>query len=500
MDQQKKVDEFKAYLEKIVMLGNALGLMHWDAQTGASKGGTESRAKRMGYFSGEIFALETSDEMKGFIEALDPIRDSLDENTRAMLRICKKQYDSFAKVPVELYAEYSKHCVEAEAVWEEAREKKDFGLFAPYLQKTLELTKEMIKYRNNGVVDYNVLLEDYEPGFTTEILDQFFQKLKTAIVPLVAQIKASGKKIDLSFTSKAVPIEKQRELSLWLADKIGYDFNRGMLGESAHPFSTAFGRDDSRITTKYHENDFLSAFFSVMHECGHAIYEQNKRDDIADTLLDTGISMGVHESQSRFYENIIGRSLQFWAHIADNIKSFLPEDFQHITAEMFYEAAAHADTSFIRIEADELTYPLHIMVRYEMEKLMFSEDVDVMDLPGLWNQKMEEYLGVTPPDDAKGILQDIHWADGLIGYFPSYAIGSALSAQLLHYMQEEFDVYADIRKGDISNIAAWLKKHIHQYGSVYEPGELIQNIKGEGFNPQYYTEYIRDKFSKLYGL
>jgi len=438
--------------------------------------------------------------MKGYLVALEPEKANLDDITKAMLRIAKKSYDQGVQVPMEKVREFSELRSKAEVVWEDAKNNNDFNAFAPYLEKLIAAKKELLKYRGVNKPLYDLLLDDYEEGLTMEVCDEFFGKLKAGIVPLLKKVMQSEKVIDTSFKNIPVPVETQRKISTFLAEKIGYDLNCGMIRESAHPFCSSRGRDDVRITTTYHENDFLNSVYSVLHECGHAIYEQNKKDEIANTVLDDGISMGIHESQSRFYENVIGRSKEFWEFICDDLKEFLPAEFANVTPHMFYEAVNVAKPSLIRIEADELTYCLHIMLRYEIEKMMFTEGVDVCDLPRIWNEKVEEYLGITPPNDTRGVLQDIHWSNALMGYFPSYAIGSAYAAQWLAYIEKEMDVRALIKQGDFATITAWLKKHIHAHGSIYTPADLVNKIAGEPLNADYYIDYLNKKFSAVYGL
>ncbi|MCL2616970.1 MAG: carboxypeptidase M32, partial [Defluviitaleaceae bacterium] len=419
MNLEATIANFKEYLDKINMLHGALSIMHFDASTGAPRGGADARAKRMGFLAAEVFAMQISDKMKGYLDVLGKNLASLDEVTLAMYRVSKRNYDKNASIPVEKMRKLSELTSKAEVVWEDAKHANDFNAFAPYLRDIIAMRKDLLAYRESTAHPYDPLLDDFEEGLTTKICDEFFGKLRASIVPLLQRVTASPNKPDTSLRGIPVRLPKQREISTMIARKIGYDLHRGMIRETEHPFCSSSGRDDVRITTHYYESAFLSSFYSVIHECGHAIYEQNKRDDIANTVLDDGISSGIHESQSRFYENVVGRSLPFWEHICEELKTYLPEEFAGITPTMFYEAVNEAKPSLIRVEADELTYCLHVMLRYEIEKMMFSSDVDVYDLPRIWNEKMQEYLGITPPDDTRGILQDVHWSAGLMGYFPT---------------------------------------------------------------------------------
>ncbi|MDR2650060.1 MAG: carboxypeptidase M32 [Clostridiales bacterium] len=501
MNISQTVLDFKAYVERVNAIRQALYLFSWDMAVGAPKGGTASRAKYVGILSAEEFSMRVSDEMKGFLDALDPCGESLDESTKAMLRICRRDYYTYKKIPVEEMREYSELLPKAQSIWEKARAENDFAAFAPVLDRIIRFQKKFVEYRGYDGHPYNTLLDDYELGMTVETLDAFFKKLKEAIVPLLKRISALDRqKNNAGFIHRHVPIERQQAIARLLMKTIGFDLNRGMLLESAHPFTTNLGKNDVRITTRYHENAFLSSFYSVLHECGHAIYEQNKMDEIADTILDTGVSMGVHESQSRFYENIIGRSEAFWAYIHYGLMEILGDTFKDMSARKLYEAANIAKPSLIRIEADELTYCLHIMVRYEIEKQLFSGDFDVNKLPGVWNAKMKEYLGIEPLTDSEGILQDIHWSDGSFGYFPSYALGNAYAAQIFHVMRRDIPFESCVRTGDFKRIQEWLTETIHRFGSLTTPSDLIENLSGEALNPDYYIEYLTEKFTALYEL
>jgi len=493
--------DFRAHLNRLRMYRLALSTVSYDAHTIAPKGAVAMRAKRDGFFAAEMYAMTTGEKAKGLLEAMAPHADKLDPIAAAEYRLAKKTYDNSTKIPADMVRKFSELRSKAYAVWEQARKDNDFASFAPYLKDIIEMRKQMTEYRR---VDdkplYDVMLDDYEEGMAMEIYDEYFTKLRAAIVPLLKGVMASPKKIDKAFAYAPVSIDEQRKLSDFVAAEIGYDINRGHIGETAHPFCNGIHRDDVRITTRYDENDFLSSFYSIMHECGHAIYEQNMGDDIAESIVASGVSSGIHESQSRFYENIIGRSEAFWDYLTDGLKKYLPASYQNITARQFYEAANEAKPSLIRVEADELTYSLHCLIRYEIERMIFMDGVDVNDLPAIWNAKYQEYLGVTPPDDANGVLQDVHWSGGMFGYFPTYSIGSAYASQFAAYMRREMDVDGLIRSGNFAEITKWLKDKIHQHGSVLTPKQLVEKIAGEGLNADYYVEYLNKKFGELYQL
>lgn len=502
MSLDNTIENFKAYLERKNAFSRAGGLYGWDMQTAnPPAAGMPYRAKTMAILAEEEFKMSISEEMKSYLTELEAHFDSLSDDVKAMHRICKKQYYDNINIPAEEARAFEELKVKGYEVWRNAKINNDFKSFSPYLKQLVDYQKKFVAYRDDSVNTDNIyhaydsLLADYEPGLTCKDLDVFFAKIREAIVPLLKDVVASGNVIDTSFLNRPVSLEKQKRIARLIMDTLGFDFDKGLLAETEHPFCGAIAHNDVRITTHYYENNFLSSLFSVAHESGHAIYDQNVSEAYADTVVDNGTSFGIHESQSRFFENVICRSLEFWQYIYDDIMEILGDDFKDITAEQFYRAANVAQPSLIRIEADELTYSLHIMIRYEVEKLLFSGDIDVNDLPALWNEKMKEYLGIEPADDKTGILQDVHWSYSSFGYFPSYSVGSAYAAQLLAYMEKDMDVYGNIRNGNIAAIKSWLTDKIHKYGALYEPEQLISMINGEKLNADYYVAYLRKKFS-----
>ena len=499
MDVQQKLQEFKSYLRKIGYLGNALALADWDMRVYMPKKAVDSRSDMITYLSGEIYKLETSDQMKEYLEYFEAL-DDLDIVTKAMVKNCRKNYNQTKKIPEERYTEFVKVASKSGMAWEDAKEKSDFSIFLPYLEKVVEFKKEFVGYWGYEGDRYNTLLDFYEPSITVEKLDEVFGELKEGIVKILEKIKKSNVEVKSDFFNKSFPKEQQDEFSTMLLKKIGYDFDAGRLDESVHPFTTDFGNKDVRITTHYYENEFRSAVFSSLHEGGHGIYEQDIPDELEGTLLDGGASMGIHESQSRFYENIIGRSKEFW-------KFFYPEaqrrfnQFDGISLENFYKGINEVKPSLIRIEADELTYSLHVIIRYEIEKELINGRVEVKDLPSLWNAKYKEYLGVEPTKDAEGVLQDVHWSDGSFGYFPSYALGNLYGAQFLNKMLKDVpDLYERIEAGDFSAMHQWLVENIHKHGAVYAPAELIKMVTGEELKAAYFIDYLYNKYSEIYNF
>ncbi|CAH2715580.1 Carboxypeptidase 1 [Neobacillus rhizosphaerae] len=499
MNEAQVEKEFLEYVKKMSAYNEALGLVYWDLRTGAPKQGVDQRSEVIGMLSSEVFKMSTSEEMAAYIANLS--KQELPETTRKILEECKKEYDRNKKIPAEEYKEFVILQSRAENVWEEAKEKADFALFSPYLEKLVAMTKQFVSYWGYEENKYNVLLDMYEPGMTIEVLDGVFDKLKDKIIPLVKKIADSDNKPKTDFLFEAFTKEKQRDFSLEILAKMGYNFNAGRLDETVHPFAIGLNPGDVRVTTKYDENDFRTAVFGTIHEGGHALYEQNIAKDLIGTPLCTGTSTGIHESQSLFYENIVGRSLPFWKNNYGLLKTFANGQFDQVDIMDFYRAINESKPSFIRIEADELTYPLHVIIRYEIEKGLFNDEIEVADLPTIWNDMYEQYLGIRPENDAQGVLQDVHWAGGSFGYFPSYVLGYMYAAQFKHKMIEDIPNFDQLLvEGNLLPIKEWLTKNIHQYGKMKKPLELLKDITGEGLNAKYLIDYLYEKYGEVYQL
>jgi len=482
--------------EAIRALNLAGALMHWDAATlGVPEKSLSARGAAMGFLSGEGFRRFVAPDTLEAIETLESVSNELDELESAMVRELGKEYRKLKAVPPDEFEKFSALVTEAESVWEKAREKRDYEMIQPYYEKIFDYQRRLCDWYGYEKHPYDALLDDYEKGATVEILDGFFNPLREKIVPLLKEIVKTGKQpkeIKGTFN-----ISKQRELMPWLAEFTGFDLTRGKVGEVAHPFCTTISRNDVRITTKYHEDSLVSALYSTIHECGHAIYEQNMREDMERYGLADSASNGMHESQSRLYENMICRSREFAGLILPKLREKF-DFFADWDEEMLYRAINIARPSLIRIEADELTYSLHVMVRYELEKALITGDIKVADLPGLWSDKYEEIIGIRPANLAEGVLQDTHWGIGAVGYFPSYSVGTAFGAQMMHKMRQSIDISAAITNGDISPVTTWLKTNVHEKGALLLPDDLLKHATGETFNPNYYADYLSEKFTDLY--
>lgn len=500
---QQIESDFLELVKKMTSYNEAIGLMYWDLRTGAPRNGVEQRSEVIGMLSSEVFAMSTSTEMGTYLKELseESVQDKLNEVTKKMVEECQKEYDRNKKIPANEFREYVILQSKAESIWEEAKEKSDFALFRPYLEKLVETTKRFIGYWGYEGNKYNTLLDMYEPGVTVDVIDKVFSELREKIVPLVKSIAESTQKPETSFLSHEFPKQKQRELSLAILKQMGYDFQSGRLDETVHPFATGLNPGDVRVTTNYDEQDFRTAVFGTIHEGGHALYEQNISKELIGTNLCTGTSMGIHESQSLFYENFVGRNLSFWKNNYDLLKQYANGQFDNVKVEDYYKAINESKPSLIRIEADELTYPLHVMVRYEIEKGLFNDEIEVKDLPDIWNSKYEEYLGIRPETDAKGVLQDVHWAGGSFGYFPSYALGYMYAAQLKNAMLKELPNFDTLlEEGNLTPIKEWLTKNVHQYGKLKKPLEILKDVTGEGLNAEHLVKYLEEKYSAIYNL
>jgi len=478
---------------------HAMGVLYLDATTAAPSDSWEGRGKTMEVLSELVYALETDPEIDSWLSCLEANVQELNPVQRRKVEVLRKSYDQTHRIPAEEYISYSVLLNEAQNVWHKAKAEDDFSTFAPVLEKIVEYNRRFAGYYNPKLPVYDALLNEYEEGLTTEMLDAFFAELRQTIVPLIGKIR-KAEQIDDSFLYRSYPIQKQRELSDYLMDVLGMDRSHSAIAETEHPYTTNFSNKDVRITTHYYESNLVSSIFSVIHEGGHALYELGAEDQYNYSVLSGGVSMGIHESQSRFYENIIGRSEAFANAIFPKLKELFPEQLADIEAKDFYRAINKAESGLIRIEADELTYCLHIMVRYEIEKQLMDGRLEVKDVPGRWKQLYQEYLGVSVPNDRDGCLQDSHWSGGSIGYFPSYALGSAYGPQLLHEMGKDLgDIWSDVARGDLSRITDWLREKIHRHASFRKPTELFESVCGK-FDAKYYTDYLTEKYTKLYNL
>ncbi len=493
------LEVFDDMREKAVAIGHAMGVIYLDSVTCAPANTAAFRARTLGTMSGIEYDITTDPRARAAIAWLVEHQDELDDRRRREVTEYDRANRFISSIPKDEYAAYSELIANAEAVWHKAKQENDFASFAPYLEQIFDCNRRFAGYYCPEKPAYDVLLDRYERGLTMEKADEFFSSLRAEIVPLLAKVMAAPQ-VDDSFLNACYPVDKQRELSDYLMEVMGMDRSHCGIAESEHPFTINFGSDDVRITTHYHEDNVASSMYSVIHEGGHALYELGVGKEYERTFLSGGVSMGIHESQSRLFENLIGRSEEFISLVFPKLKELFPVQLDGVDAHAFYKAVNKVEPSLIRTEADELTYALHVLVRYELEKALIAGELAVKDLPAAWNARYKEYLGVDVPDDTRGVLQDSHWSGGSVGYFPSYALGSAYGAQMIASLRRDVDVSAAVAGGDLSPVVNWLGERIYRHGCMYDPAWLIENCCGTDFDPSFFVNYLTEKFSAIYNL
>lgn len=498
MEIKEALQQLDLLQKKMYAFNTASSAIYLDSLTAAPRDTAEGRGVAMGILAGESQKLLANPETGELLEFLSGKKEDLDHVQQRQVEELLRSYRKLSAIPEDEYMEYAMLANEGSSLWHRAKEENNFELFRPVLEKLVVFSRKFAGYYDASKKPYDALLNEYERGTDMEQLDRFFGVLRERLVPLIHDI-GQAPQIDDSFLHRHYPVEAQRRFSDYLMEVLELDRTHCTIGETEHPFTLEFNNKDVRITTNYKENNVADSMYSVIHEGGHAKYELGIRDELQYTCLTGGVSMGVHESQSRFYENIIGRSLPFIRMIFPKMQEFFPEQLSDVTAEQMYRAVNRVEPSLIRTESDELTYSLHIMIRYEIEKQLIGGTLEVRDIPEEWNRLYREYLGVDVPDDKHGCLQDCHWSDGSFGYFPSYALGNAYGAQMLRNMEKETDVWGQVGKGDLSGVSEWLREHIHQYGRLMEPAEIVKQACGE-LDPTVYTDYLTEKYTKLYGL
>lgn len=499
---QKKLEQFKQMLMEITDLGHAEAVLGWDQQVYMPRGGGEDRGNILETIASLVHNKFTSKEMGDLLAALKPYAETLDPDSddACLIKRVAHDYDKETKVPTEWVAEFSRVTTMAQMAWEEARAKDDFELFRPHLERVVNLRRAYASFFQPYDHVYDPLLDGFEPGLKTADVKRIFDELRPQQVALLKEIAAKPE-IEDTFMHILYDEQGQWDFGVDVITRFGYDWNRGRQDKSVHPFTTSFGIDDVRITTRFDPERAASALFSTMHEAGHAMYEQGFSPSLRRLPLADGASMAVHESQSRMWENLVGRSRAFWEFFYPKLVEKFPAQLQGVSLNQYYRGINKVEPSFIRVEADEATYNLHIMLRLELEIGLMEGSVQVVDLPGLWNQKMREYLGVVPPNNREGVLQDVHWSGGMIGYFPTYALGNLISVQLWEKINESIPNLEDqIRQGKFDDLLAWLRENIHRHGAKYEPQDLIKKVTGTGITPEPYMRYLRAKYSEIYNL
>lgn len=487
---------------EIADLSGIMALLGWDQQVMMPPGGAEERGMQSAVLGRIMHEKFTSDEVGDLIANLEEEVGDLSAETdeARAVKFAKREFEKRARVPLPLLMETIVTASRAHEMWVKAKAGSDFSIFQPLLEKTVDLRKQYAELFQPYDHIYDALLDDFEPGMKTADVKEIFDALRPRQVELIKEISQKEAPDD-SFLRQPYKREYQEMFGKEVITRFGYDWNRGRLDVAPHPFTTSFGLGDVRITTRYLKNDGGSALFSTMHESGHAMYGQGVADKYKRHILGGSASLAIHESQSRLWENIIGRSKEFWSFFYPSFKMLFPEYLGNINLRDFYRGINKIQPSLIRVEADEATYNLHVMLRLEIEIGLMEGTMTVADLPEIWNQKMTEYLGITPSNDAEGVLQDVHWSGGMIGYFPTYALGNLASVQLWDKLLEQNpNVPAEVAQGKFDTILNWMREHVHQYGSKYEPQEIMIKATGSKITPEPYMKYLKEKYTDIYDL
>ncbi len=498
MQPEEAIAALHAFDEKRYAIEHAMSLLYVDGYTAAPKESWRGRSRTTGYLSSLAYEAASDPRLREAVLTVLEQKE-IDARTRRLAVLLRDDMEDMLLFPREEYIENQKLLSEAGSVWHEAKEKSDYALFAPYLDKIIAYKKRYASLKDSSSDAYDVILDSYQKGLCTKTLDAFFTLVRSELTPLIRRIsQCLPPRTD--FLHREYPIHLQRVFCARVMDMLGIDPGRCTLGETEHPFTEGINKWDVRVTTRYRLKDPAASMYSVIHECGHALYELGVDDDLQFTRLAGGSSMGIHESQSRFYENLIGRSLAFSKPVFSALRELFPEQTADATVEDWYRGVNCAFPSLIRTEADELTYPIHVLIRYEMEKQMISGSVPVRDLPDMWNTLYDRYLGIRPSNDREGILQDSHWSTGLIGYFPGYALGSAYGVQMLRSMEKDVDVWGAAECGDLRPVTEWLRSRIHRFGKSLTPDEILRSADVSPFDPMVYVDYLKTKYSALYSL
>jgi carboxypeptidase Taq len=498
---QTYYDELVSKYREHAVLRSIAELLHWDMQSIMPPKGAARRADQIADITGMAHSRLTAPRIGELLADLEAHENDLDPLQRANLREITRDYRRATKIPQKLVEELSRHQSECHEVWVKAREAGDFGLFAPGLEKMVKLTAEEAEYLGYKDTPLDALIDEFEPGASVAMFTRLFDEVKAANVPLVRRIMDSPVKAERRFLERDYPAALQRQFGEAVMKAIGFDMQGGRLDTSVHPFcSGTLG--DVRITTRYNEHAPQQAIFGIIHESGHALYEQGFIPEYLGTPLSEALSYGIHESQSRMWENFVGRSKPFWTFFLPQLKSLFPNELAQVSLDQFVLAINHVEPSLVRVEADEMTYDLHIIMRFEIERDLFAGRISISDLPSVWNKKMEDYIGVTPPNDGKeGVMQDVHWSGGAFGYFPSYSLGNMAAGQFWYAMRAQMpNMDQQMEKGNFADILHWLRENVHQYGRRFVRNELMQKATGKALGTQDYIRYLNEKYSALYKL
>ncbi len=491
------------HVRQTALLEGVNALLEWDDRTIIPAKAGKHRAEQITLLSGILHQRRTAPELGEWLNQLidSPLAADPHSDTGANIRLLKRDYDKNVKLPQRLVEELARTTVRAQQVWTDAREKDDFAAMQPWYEKIVALKQEEADALGYAQQRYDALLDYFEPGEVTANVSRVLAGLREDLVPLVAAIVDSGRQADTSILERRYPVDVQEQFGRRAAELIGFDFTRGRLDVTAHPFCSGMGPDDCRITTRYDEHFFNTALFGILHEAGHGLYELGLRGEQYGLPAGQSTSLGIHESQSRMWENLVGRSHAFWEYLYPQAQRAFPEALTDTSLDDFYFAINAVQPSLIRVEADEATYNLHILIRFELEQDLIEGRLKVADLPGAWNEKYRDYLGITPPNNCDGVLQDIHWSAGLIGYFPTYSLGNLYASQFFEQARHDLgDLDAQFRQGRFDNLLQWLREKIHRRGRCYSAAELAEVVTGKPLSHQPLITHLKSKFGPLYGI
>ena len=498
----ERYDELTRRLAEIHHVRMSRGVLSWDQHTKMPPKGGEARAEQLGTLDRIGHELFIADEIGELLEELRPYEESLDYDSdeASLLRVTRRDYEKARRVPSDLRAEMTRAGATALPAWIEARQSSDFSIFLPYLERNVGLLRQYIACFDKADHDYDIVLDDYDEGMTTAEVRAVFDELKAELIPLIAEITERADAVDDTVLHQQFPIDRQRAFALEVLRELGFEDDSWRLDPTVHPFAMSAAITDIRLTTRYNEDD-LNSFFAAVHEFGHGFYENGIDPRLDNTPLAQVTSMSLHESQSRMWENLVGRGLPFWRHFHPRLQAAFPEQFGNVDLDELYRAINKVEPSFIRIEADEATYNLHIILRFELEQEILEGGLELSDLPAAWNARMTEYLGVDVPDDAHGVLQDVHWSGGAIGYFPTYSLGNVVSVQLWEHIREALpDLDAQFERGEFGELASWLRENLHRHGRKFTSKEMLERVVGGGIDPAPYLRYLKEKLGGIYGV
>ncbi len=500
---ERLLKELYDNMRELAIIRSCQALLDWDERTYMPRNGSEHRGNQSAFLSGiahEKFVSPKNGEILDNLisSGLDPQADNPDS---ANIREIKRVYDKAVKIPKSLVEELSRTITMSQGVWQEARAKSDFPMFRPWMEKVVHLKQQEAQAVGFKDAAYDAMLDDFEPGSSTPVIAKVFAGLRNELVDLLSRIRSSGRGPDTTIITRNYPVDAQEQFGIAAASAIGFDFSSGRLDVTAHPFCTGIGPFDTRITTRYNPNHFPQAFFGVLHEAGHGLYEQGLPKETYGLPCGEAASLGIHESQSRMWENMVARSHSFWKYFYPRAQKAFPGALGNVTLDQFHFAVNDVRSSLIRIEADEATYNLHILLRFEIESAFFNGDLKVADVPGVWNEKFQKFFGITPKNDGEGCLQDVHWSAGLIGYFPTYTLGNLYAAQFFQKAQSDLgDLDGQFARGEFAPLLGWLRDKIHSQGQRYRAEQLIERVTGKPLLHQPLIDYLKGKYSRLYRL